>query len=489
VLKKNLKLIQPVKQVKENKMYLIKKSFNLLALASILSFSLVTSPYAKEQPPVGSKPSNFQVPKTSTMQLDNGLKVTFIPYGTTPKATIRLITNTGNIDDGNQPWLADLSYEMLRQGTKTQSAKEIAENVASMGGQINSSVAMDSSWLGLDVLSEFSEDAIDVLADMILNPALAKSDLSRIKTDRTRQLTVQLSQPGNIASQAFYKAIYANHLYGELYPSEESLSSISGDNISQYLTKNIVAGRSHLYISGVFEQSSLLEKISKAFSTWPQGEAKKSMSVISQTGPKVIMLERENSPQSTIRLGLAAIAPDHQDTMAMNMMNTLLGGAFSSRITSNIREDKGYTYSPYSTIVNRINSGVWFQAADITLEYTGAALTEIFNEINLLAKTPPSTEELDGIKNYMAGIFVLRNSSRAAVINQLSFIELHQLSDNYLKDYVANVYNVTPERISEMASKYLRPEKMTLVVVGDKAQLTPQLKALEALKGFGNIGE
>ena len=465
-------------------MYLIKKSFNLLALASVLSFSLVTSLYAKEQPPIGSEPSNFQVPKTTTMQLDNGLKVTFIPYGTTPKATIRLITNTGNIDDGNQPWLADLSYEMLRQGTKTQSAKEIAENIASMGGQINSSVAMDSSWLGVDVLSEFSADAIDVLADMVLNPALAYSDLLRIKTDRIRQLKVQLSQPGNIATQAFYKAIYANHPYGDLYPSEESLSSISGENISQYLSENLVAGRSHLYISGVFEQSILSESIASAFSTWQKGEAKKSMSVISQTGPKMMMLERENSPQSTIRLGLAAIAPDHQDAMAMNMMNTLLGGAFSSRITSNIREDKGYTYSPYSTVVNRVNSGVWFQAADITLESTGAALTEIFKEINLLAKTPPSTEELDGIKNYMAGIFVLRNSSRAAVINQLSFIELHQLSDSYLKDYVDDVYNVTPEKISEMARKYLTPEKMTLVVVGDKTQLTPQLKAVKTLESY-----
>ncbi len=113
---------------------------SLLVVATIASSSLLTSAYAKEKLPAGGEPGSFQVPETDSSVLDNGLKVTFIPYGTTPKAPIRLITTTGNVDDGEQPWLEDLSCEMLCQGTKTQSAKAIAENVASMGGQISSSV-------------------------------------------------------------------------------------------------------------------------------------------------------------------------------------------------------------------------------------------------------------------------------------------------------------------------------------------------------------
>jgi len=161
-----------------------------------------------------------------------------------------------------------------------------------------------------------------------------------------------------------------------------------------------------------------------------------------------------------------------------------LGGAFSSRITANIREDKGYTYSPRSTVVARVGTGVWYQGADVTAESTGASLNEIFKEIKLLASEPPSKEELDGFKNYMAGIFVLRNSSRAAIINQLSFLELHGLDKQYLQEYVQKVHSATPEQISVMVNKYLDINKMTLVVVGDAASVEPQLKQVKELEGY-----
>lgn len=464
-------------------MKLFQKSLSLFVIFSVfVSSSFFT--VAKEQPPVGSEPKPFQVPKKHTVQLANGLKVTLIPYGNTPKATIRLITDTGNIDDGDYPWLSDISFDLLRQGTQTFSAKEIAESVASMGGQINSSVAMGASWLGADVLSEYTGDVISLLADMVLKPALAEADFKRIKKGYFRQLKVQLSQSGNLANQAFYQAIYGNHPYGTLYPTEQSLSEISLEKSSQFLVKNLVPNRSHLYISGVFDQAEVLASVQQAFADWQKGQEKQVNGVLTQTGPKVIMLERENSPQSTIRLGLATVALDHQDAMEIAMMNTLLGGAFSSRITTNIREEKGFTYSPRSQVVNRINSGIWYQSADITIESTGAALAEVFKEIALLAKEPPTLEELEGIKSYMAGIFVLRNSYRTAIINQLSLLELHGLEEQYLKDYIAKLYDVTPTQISEMVKKYLTPEKMILVTVGDKAQLEPQLKALMPLKRY-----
>lgn len=441
---------------------------------------------AKELPPIGSAPSSFTVPKTDTVTLSNGLKVTFVPYGTTPKVTIRLITNTGNIDDANKVWLSDLSYEMLRQGTKSRSAQQLAEAAASMGGQIQASVGMDSSWIGMDVLSEFGIDAVTTIADMVLNAELAANDLERIKTDRQRQLQVALSQPGNIANQAFYQAIYADHSYGQLFPTNESLASISKSDVEGFITTNIVPNRSHLYISGVFEQTALAKYIEDTFAKWASAEKRQSASVRTKSGPKLIMLERENAPQSTVRLGLATFGPSHEDYIEMTMMNTLLGGAFSSRITSNIREDKGFTYSPRSLVVNRVGSGLWYQGADITVESTGAALLEVFKEIARLAKEPPAAEELEGIKNYMAGIFVLRNSSRAAIINQLAFIELHGLSTDYLKQYVAKVHDVSAEKVTEMAAKYLDSQNMTLVIVGDTKAIEPQLKQLEQLKSYWN---
>ena len=159
----------------------------------------------------------------------------------------------------------------------------------------------------------------------------------------------------------------------------------------------------------------------------------------------------------------------------MQSTNSLLGGAFSSRITSNIRENKGYTYSPFSSVSTRYKDAYWVQSAAVTTDVTGPALKEIFYEIDKLQEDPPSTEELDGIKNYTAGIFVLQNSTRNGLINMLSNLKLQELPENYLTEYVSKVFTVTPEQVSEIANTYLRDNDMTLVVVGDRGRVSEQV--------------
>ena len=453
-------------------------------LASSLITVLTLSVNAKEMPPAGGTPGDFTVPATQEITLENGLKVTFIPYGSTPKATVRLVTNTGNIDDGEKAWLADLSFDMLRQGTATQSAKALAEAVASMGGEIATSVGMDSSFIGMDVLGEFTPDAVGVLADMVMNASFAEADLTRLKTDSQRNLAVQKSSPSAIATEAFYQSIYGNHPYGRLYPTADSLAALTVDDTKTFISSNVVPNRSHLYVSGVFDQAAVSKAVKAAFAEWQAGEARATKTVLTKPGPTLELIEREGAPQSTLRLGLATVDATHPDYTKLSVMNTLLGGAFSSRITANIREDKGYTYSPRSAVVDRLGSAVWYEGADVTAEATGASLVEIFKEIELLASEAPTTEELKGVQNYMAGIFVLRNSSRSAIISQLAFLELHGLDKTYLTDYVQNVHGVTPEEVSNMAKKYLDNASMHLTIVGDTATVTPQLKEAKALEAY-----
>jgi predicted Zn-dependent peptidase len=163
--------------------------------------------------------------------------------------------------------------------------------------------------------------------------------------------------------------------------------------------------------------------------------------------------------------------------------DAILGGSFASRITSNIREQKGYTYSPYSSVSSRYRDAYWAEIADVTTKVTGPSIKEIFYEIDRLRKEPPTAEELQGIKNYMAGIFVLQNSSRSGVINQLAFLDLHGLGDDYLTNYVQKVFAVTPADVQRIAQTYLTPDKMTLVVVGDKSIVAEQLAA------FGEVSK
>ena len=180
--------------------------------------------------------------------------------------------------------------------------------------------------------------------------------------------------------------------------------------------------------------------------------------------------------QSTIYVGLPTVDPSSPDYVPLTVANALLGGAFASRITSNIREQKGYTYSPFSTVSSRYHDAYWVEVADVTTNVTGASLKEIFGEIDRLRREPPSAQELRGIQNYLAGTFVLRNSSRAGIINQLAFVRLQGLGDSYLTNFVKNVYAVTPAEVQRIAEKYLLPDRMTIVVAGDRKVVSEELK-------------
>jgi zinc protease len=163
------------------------------------------------------------------------------------------------------------------------------------------------------------------------------------------------------------------------------------------------------------------------------------------------------------------------DAIPLGVTNALLGGSFGSRITSNIREQKGYTYSPSSQISRRYHDAYWAESADVTTQYTGASLKEIFAEIGKLATEPPADSELKGIQSYLSGLFVIQNSSRGALINQLRFVDFQGLGEDYLKTYVQKVNAVTPSEVQKMTAAYIKPDQMTIVVVGDKATVAEQV--------------
>jgi predicted Zn-dependent peptidase len=160
----------------------------------------------------------------------------------------------------------------------------------------------------------------------------------------------------------------------------------------------------------------------------------------------------------------------------------LLGGSFSSRITSNIREQKGYTYSPQGQLSSRYRDAYWVEIADVTTDKTGPAIREILAEIDRLQADPPSEKELKAFQNYRAGVFVLQNSSRPGIIGQLEFVDLHGLPADYLNGYVKRVYAVTPQDVQQMARKYLQDDRATIVVVGDKKIVEDQVKEFGPVK-------
>jgi zinc protease len=449
----------------------------LLAVATLAL--VVGSGRAQEQfpsePPKPGPPRDFREPKRFT--LDNGLQVALVQWGNMPKVRTTLSVRTGNaFEEANEVWLADLTGDLMREGTTSRTASELSREAARMGGSLSVSVGTESTTIGGDVLSEFGADYMALVADLVQNPKVPESELERLKANLSRNLAVSLSQPQQVALQKFRAVLYGEHPYGRLFPTNELIKGYTLDQVQRFYRATFGAGRARLYVVGNFDQTAVEASIRKAFAGWGKGTP------ATPTAPKpaskrvVHLIDRPGAPQSTVILGMPTIDPSSDDFIALTVMDALLGGAFASRITKNIREDKGYTYSPYSEISARYRDAYWAQNADVTTAQTGPSLTEIFAEIDRLQATPPDPKELAGIQNYLAGTYVLQNSSRGGITAQLQYIDLHGLAADYPNTYVKKVFAVTPQRVTEVARKYVQDAEATIVIVGDRKLVEEQVK-------------
>jgi len=442
-----------------------------LAIAPTVAFA-----QQKQIPPAGGKPKDFILPAKREFTLPNGMRVTLVPFGSVPKATVNLAIRVGNVDEGpNETWLADVTGDLMNEGTVSLTSTQIAEMTAGMGGTVGVGVGADQATVGGSVLGERAAEFIRLVADVVQHPRFPESELPRIKAARARQVAIAKSQPQPIAMERFYQILYGNHPYARQYPSEQLLQGYTVEQIRAFHAKNFGAGRAHLYVAGVVDAPAVEKAIRDAFGGWAKGTPAVPNVPKPRSGRRVELIDRPGAVQSTVVVGLPVPDPSNRDYTALQVTDALLGGAFGSRITSNIREQKGYTYSPYSTVTTHSRDAFWAEVADVTSNVTGPSLKEIFGEIEKLRKEAPPTDELRGIQNNMAGIFTLQNASRGGVIGQLQFVDLHGLPDTYLTEYVKRVMAVPPAEVQRIMRTYLRPENMAIVVVGDKKVIQDQV--------------
>ena len=453
----------------------------LLATLALAAAPLALPAQDRQAPPAPGTPRDFTLPPKRELTLPNGLEVTLVPYGAIPKATVRLVVRAGNIDEtAEQVWLADLTGDLMQEGTTTRSASQVAEQAAGMGGAVQVGVGPDQTNVGGEVLGQFTPEFVRLVADVVRNPAFPASELPRLKAARLRQLSIARSQPQSLALERFRAALYPGHPYGRIFPEPSAVEGYTVEQIRAFHAANFGAARAHLYVVGRYDEGAVERAIREAFGDWARGTPA-ALRPPTPTARRVVeIIDRPKAVQSTIYMGLPVLNPSSPDYVAMLVTNALLGGSFGSRITSNIRERKGYTYSPFSTISSRYRDAYWAEVADVTTNVTGASVTEILHEIDSLRAAPPSPEELRGIQNYLAGTFVLQNSSRAGIISVLQMVDLHGLGDDYLTEFVRRVYAVTPADVQRIAREQLTPDRMAIVVVGDREVIAGQLKAFEA---------
>jgi zinc protease len=431
----------------------------------------------KEAPPAPGTPRDFRLSPRKTFTLPNGLQVTLVRYGVVPKVAVNLQVRTGAIDEAaDEVQLSALTADMLLEGTTARSASDVSRQAAEMGGSVGASSGDDAVTIGGEALSENATAFIALIGDVVLHPRFAPADVDRLRANRARDNAIALSQPGQITRAKFREMMFGEHPYGRVFPSEAMLAGYTADKVRDFYRRNYGARRAHLFVSGVFDAAGVERAARSALGKWTAGLAPTVKPPTPVNHRQLELIDRPDAVQSSLRVGLPVADPANPDWIRLSVTDAILGGAFGSRITSNIREDKGYTYSPFSFVGSWPRTGIWLEVADVTTNVTGPSLKEIFYEVDRLRGEAPPEKELTGIKNNMVGIFTIQNSSRSGVINQLEFVDLYGLGDAYLSNYVKNVLAVTPEQVRQTATRYIDPSRMTISVVGDKKTVEPQLE-------------
>lgn len=461
----------------------MKRALFALSLALAAAAPAVAQEFPPAPPIADPKP--FKLPATETYSLPNGMKVTLVRTGIVPKAVVSLRVRAGNATEGEDTWLADLTGEMMKEGTAGRSSAEVATAAAGMGGDLNIGVGLQTTQVAMNVLSEHAPEAVALIGDVAMRPTLPADELARVKANLERRLSVALSQPGTLADVALTRTIYGpDHPYGRSVPTPEQLAGYTIADVKRFHDGQFGARRAHLYVAGQFDAAAVKAAVAKVFGGWAAGPEPLRLESPHQPGPRVILVDRPDAPQTTLRLAFDAPLAGSARDIPARVTNALLGGAFSSRITTNIREDKGYTYSPGSSIAFNPEDALWTFDADVTTDVTGAALGEVFKEIRRMQDEAAPEAESKGIRTYLAGLFAIQNSTSPALVNTLATRDMLGLPADWTERYVPAVLAITPQQMMASAKADYPLERMTLVVVGDLAKVEPQLKALPELRSL-----
>lgn len=418
-------------------------------------------------------------PKVSEHVLKNGMHVWLVQRPELPKVAFKLVVRGGDsLDPADAPGLAKLMVRTITQGTASRSSLQIAESAQGVGGDLTSEANSDSASISLDSLSEHAEAAVVLLADLAQNANFPESEVGLMKSNMQDELRASEAQPRFLARRAWYGVTYGDHPYHIYAASMKTLDSATPQSVRALYQAEFRPDQALVVAVGRFDESQLLAQVEKAFGGWKKpASAPRSVNAPAfRYDHKVYYVERPGSVQSTMLIGAEGLKAGDPEEEQLRLADVIYGGSFGSRLTRNIREDKGYTYSPFSFLtVNRL-SGTCLTSEDVRNAVTGPSLKETFYELKRISTEPPSSEEMEHARRYLIGNTALDLQSRTQVAVLLAKYWINGEPANHLDAQMAEIQKATAQESAKAAAKYLAPEHMTVIAVGEKSVILDQLK-------------
>jgi predicted Zn-dependent peptidase len=441
----------------------------------------------KGKAPVNKELLKVKLPRAEEATLKNGLQVVLLPAHKVPTFNMQLVVLSGGLaDKPDYHGLASFTASLLREGTKTRSSKDIAEQVDAIGATLaaNSGLSSLTSTVSASGLVENLDQTLELFADVIRNPTFPQAEVDKYKTRTLAQLQFQRSIPQFLAAEQFQKAIYGtSHPASLIAPPAESLKKLTSKDLADFHSMYYRPNNAILAIVGDVTMKEIMPKLEKVFGDWQKGDvpAVTIPQAPAQTDSRIYLIDRPGSVQTVLQLGTLGIERTSPDYFSVLLADRVLGGGPSGRLFMNLREDKGYTYGAYSNFGGTKFRGTWISSSEVRTDVTEGAMKEFMYELNRLRNEPVGTEELENAKRAIIGSFALSLEQPNTLLQNIITQKLYNLPADYWDMYPQKVSAITPADVQNAAKKYLDMSHLQVVAVGDAA------KAREILAKYGKV--
>ncbi|HEX9751472.1 MAG TPA: pitrilysin family protein [candidate division Zixibacteria bacterium] len=444
-----------------------------------------TAPDWTAQPGPGDEPT-FTPPEIKSAKLSNGLEVFLVENHKLPLVQANLVLKSGWASDpADRPGAGAMCAELLNEGTRTRDALQISDEEKRLGASLGTSSSFDGSTVSLNVLKKNLDGALALMADVTLNPTFPAEELERQRTLYLGRIQQESKQPVQTAIKAFQKMLYPEgHPYAQPYTgsgTEASINAITREDLVGFYQANYYPNNAAIVVVGDITLDEAKTKMEKAFGSWKPGTVATATvpDVARPASTKVYIVDKPGAAQSVIVCGHPCMPRNHADWTPMNVMNNVLGGQFTSRINLNLREDKGYAYGAFSFVWSRSGTGPFVSYASVQTDATKPAIVEMLKEIRDIATTRPlTTTELQDSKNNLIKGFPQDFENFSGIAGQLGSIFQYELPMDDWKTYESRINAVSSEAATAAAKKYLAPDNMVVVVVGDRKTIEAGIREL-----------
>ena len=443
---------------------------------------VAAAPIDLTKPPVLAAPPALRVPPITTRQLPNGLRIVVVEQHELPIADFILeVRNGGEADPTNRAGTAALAAAMLTEGTTTRSALEIADQAAFLGVRLGAGSGWEQSTVSLHTPTAQLDSALALFADVALHPAFPAPDLERVRKVRLTSLQQLRDRGPSIADRAYANAVYGEqHPYGRpLAGTEASLAAITRADIQSFYDTYYRPNNATLLVVGDVRPDNVERRAQALFGGWARADVPAPTNATAQT-PKattLVLIDKPGAAQSSFRLGGIGAPRSTKDYFALQVLNTILGGSFTSRLNQNLRETKGYTYGAGSGFSMRRQAGPFTASAEVVSAKSDSALVEFMKELRAIRDTVPG-DELAKAKRYLQLGLPEDFETTGSIASQMIPLITYGIPLDFYNSAVENIGAVTQADVQRVARQYVDPDKLTIVIVGDRKSIEPGLRAL-----------